>query len=84
MLETGALALADLQREIDLGYFRPSLVRELTEAPHAEGWNADAAARYDAYDRDAGFEKHAEVYRRKRLRTEAIRRHERSVGASAA
>lgn len=84
MLETGALTPSDLQREIDLGYFRPSLARELAEAPHADGWNADAAARYDAYDREAGFQKHAEVYRRKRLRAEAVRRQERSAARSAA
>jgi lipopolysaccharide biosynthesis glycosyltransferase len=78
MLSTGALSRSDLQREIDLGYFRPSLLSELDEAPHARGWDAAAAARYAESDRKAGFVKHAEVYRRKKMRAEAIRQMEKA------
>ncbi|HEX8234181.1 MAG TPA: glycosyltransferase [Caulobacteraceae bacterium] len=74
MIETGALTRSDVEREIELGYFRPSLTRELEEMPHACGWNEAAAARYRDIDRKAGFVKHAEVYRRKKLRAEAIKR----------
>jgi hypothetical protein len=77
MLVTGALGRSDLQREIDLGHFRPSLLAELDESPHARGWDAQAAARYAEADRRAGYVKHAEVYRRKKLRAEAIKQLER-------
>lgn len=73
MLNTGALSRSDLQREVDLGYFRPSLMTELEENPHARGWDDKAAARYAEADRKAGYVKHAEVYRRKKLRAEAIK-----------
>jgi glycosyl transferase family 8 len=76
MLATGELVRADLEREIELGYFRPSLLRELDEAPHARGWNEAAVRRYAELDRKAGFVKHADVYRRKRLRAQAAKRYE--------
>jgi lipopolysaccharide biosynthesis glycosyltransferase len=74
MLAAGELVRADLEREIELGYFRPSLTRELDETPHARGWNEAAARRYAELDRKAGFVKHADVYRRKRLRAQAAKR----------
>lgn len=84
MLDTGALTWADLKTEIDLGYFRPSLLNELEEMPHRTAWNAEAAARYAAIDQRAGFVRHAEVYRRKKLRAEAVKRYEADRRASAA
>ena len=80
MLLTGALHRPDLQREVELGYFRPSLMDEIDEAPHLRGWDADAAIRYCERDQAAGFVRHAEVYRRKRLRADAVRQFERSSG----
>jgi lipopolysaccharide biosynthesis glycosyltransferase len=77
MLASGALRLTDLRAEIDLGYFRPSLLAELEDAPHRAGWNPEAAARYAAMDQKAGFVRHAEVYRRKKMRSEAIKRLQR-------
>ena len=74
MLDTGALTRSDLKTEIELGYFRPSLLNELQEMPHRPGWNAEAAARYASIDQRAGFVRHAEVYRRKKMRAEAIKR----------
>jgi lipopolysaccharide biosynthesis glycosyltransferase len=74
MLEGGALTRAEISAEIELGYFRPSLLLELEEAPHQRGWNAAAAARYASIDERAGFVRHAEVYRRKKIRAEAIKR----------
>lgn len=72
MLETGTLGWRDLHNEIELGYFRPSLVQELQEMPHEAEFDEDAARRYAAIDRKAGFVKHAEVYARKKARAEAI------------
>ena len=80
MLETGALGWADLQTEINQTYFRPSLLNELEEMPHRTGWNEAAAARYVEIDRRAGFVRHAEVYKRKKQRAEAVRRYELSHG----
>ena len=74
MLETGALTRAEVGAEIELGYFRPSLLSELEEMPHRAGWNSEAAGRYAASDQRAGFVRHAEVYRRKKMRAEAIKR----------
>ena len=73
MLDTGALTPTELKTEIDLGYFRPSLLAELDEMPHREGWDAARARAYAAMDEGAGFVRHAEVYRRKKMRTEAVK-----------
>ncbi len=74
MLETAALTRADIEREIELGYFRPSLLREIEEMPHERGFDSEAAARYGELDRQAGFIKHAEVYLRKKKRADAVKR----------
>jgi len=73
MLAEGALALSTLQTEIDLGYFRPSLIDELRDMPHEQGFDPEAAARYAVLDRKAGFIKHAEVYSRKRERERLVK-----------
>jgi lipopolysaccharide biosynthesis glycosyltransferase len=84
MLATGALSLSNIQDEIALGYFRPSLINEIEEMPHLRGWNQDAARRYDAIDKAAGFVKHAEVYARKKARDERIKQYEQSLAAKGA
>ncbi|HUO11517.1 MAG TPA: hypothetical protein VMU37_02060, partial [Caulobacteraceae bacterium] len=84
MLDTGALTPTELKSEIDLGYFRPSLLAELQDMPHREGWDAARAAAYAAIDERAGFVRHAEVYRRKKLRAEAVRRYAAQQAATAA
>jgi len=76
MLETGALDLPQVRTEIELGYFRPSLLHELDEAPHRGGWSQAAADRYAEIDNRAGFIKHSEVHRRRRARIEAIKHYE--------
>ena len=43
--------------------------------PHRRGWNPERAAVYAAMDERAGFVRHAEVYRRKKMRAEAIKRY---------
>ena len=76
MLETGALGWSDLEGEVGLGYFRPSLLVELQEMPHGSGWSESAAGRYAELDARAGFVKHAEVYRRKKARAQAVKLYE--------
>lgn len=73
MIETGALRWDDVRLEIELGYFRPSLIDELKEMPHERGFNREAAQRYAALDKAAGFVKHAEVNARKLARAAAIK-----------
>ena len=82
MLAKGALSWANLRREVNLGYFRPSLLDELKEMPHVGGWNPDAARRYDAIDKAAGYVKHAEVYQRKNARAEQVKRYEAELARS--
>ena len=84
MLASGVLGRSDVRQEIELGYFRPSLLDEIDAVPHASGWNEDAAAGYAEKDRAAGFVRHAEVYRRKRLRAEAVKQFERRFGRARA
>jgi hypothetical protein len=79
MLEGGALTRAEVRTEIELGYFRPSLLLELEEAPHRRGWDAATAERYAAIDQRAGFVRHAEVYRRKKMRAQAVQRQQSIV-----
>ena len=74
MVQKGALTLEQLRGEIELGYFRPSLLAELEEDPHRDGWRQAAADRYADIDRRAGFVKHAEVHQRRRTRAEAVKR----------
>jgi hypothetical protein len=81
MLQSGALAMADLEREVELGYFRPSLIEEIAAAPHKLWWNETAARRYAERDHAAGFVKHSEVHERNRRRAEAVRRYEQVVRA---
>lgn len=82
MLSKGALSWSNVQREIDLGYFRPSLADEIREMPHIRGWDDEAARRYDAIDRKAGFVKHAEVYQRKKARAAQVRKYEEELARS--
>lgn len=74
MLEAGVLTRDDLRQEIDLGYFRPSLLLELDEMPHERAFDRAAAERYAAVDREAGFVKHREVNERKKARAALMRR----------
>lgn len=83
MLDSGVLSWRTLEKEIELGYFRPSLIHELREIPELRVWNADAAARYAEIDAQAGFVKHREVYERKRKRAKAVKAYERQLADAA-
>jgi hypothetical protein len=73
MLDEGALDLAALQREVDLGFFRPSLLRDIRwrrRVPRAllplwDRWN-------ETRDKMAGYVPHKAVYEAKRARQQAI------------
>lgn len=78
MLEAGALSMDEVKQEVRLGYFRPSLLDELSMAPAAQAWNADVAARLRSIDIAAGFVAHAEVQAQQRRRAAAIAAQERA------
>ncbi len=79
MLDTGVLGWKDIGVEIEKGYFRPSLLQELRDMPHAGGWREDVARRYDEIDKLAGYVKHEDVHARKRARNAAIRHFEEQL-----
>lgn len=79
MLREGKLQEAQIKEEIALGYFRPSLLRDikyrhLIPRPLLRAWdNMNAAA-----DKRAGYVPHKAVYEAKRVRQQAIREYEAS------
>ena len=77
--DSGVMSWKAIEREIDHGFFRPSLIHEVREIPQLKVWNAEAAKRYAEIDKQAGFVKHAEVYRRKKERAEAVKAYEEKL-----
>lgn len=78
MLDEGVLGVAELQAEIDAGFFRPSLLRDVRWRHAVPAWlrpMLDGANR--ALDRAAGYVPHRAVYEAKRLRSQAIQEYER-------
>ncbi len=58
MIDCGLLRWRELEREVELGYFRPSLIPELRNDALRGRWDAGTARRYAAIDARAGFVKH--------------------------
>jgi lipopolysaccharide biosynthesis glycosyltransferase len=79
MLDTGVLGWNELRVEVEKGYFRPSLLEEIRDLPHSNGWSEEVVQRYDEIDRRAGYVKHEEVHARKRARNAAIRHFEQQL-----
>ena len=83
MLKDGSVKWADVQKEIDLEYFRPSLVRDLkyrhllpkAVLPYWDRYNAKK-------DKTSGYIPHKAVYETKRLRQKAIKAYEAKLKAS--
>jgi len=77
MFSEGKLTEEAIQTEVDLGYFRPSLLRDIKYRhlipTFLHGlWDKNNMAR----DRFAGYVKHRDVYEAKRIRREAIKDYE--------
>lgn len=75
MLEDGSLTWQELNQEIDLGYFRPSLMRDLKYG----NWLPEILkpAFYKAnnlLDKQRRYQPHKEAYRLKKIREEAMKR----------
>jgi len=84
MLSEGALNWSQIEEEIKLGYFRPSLLTELKMNDDLSVPDAARTARLEEIDAKAGFVKHAEVYQKKRERKKAIAAYEAQLAAQAA
>lgn len=78
MLENGSLKWNELEGEVNLGYFRPSLLNEIKDAGTGpvKPITREQVARYDAIDKTAGFVKHKAVYEAKKARAAAVKTYE--------
>ncbi len=76
MLDSGAFSLADLERERDLGYLRPSFLVEVGRALPDGPAPASARLEFAAIDRKAGFTAHAEAMAAREKLMRAIREKE--------
>jgi lipopolysaccharide biosynthesis glycosyltransferase len=84
MLSTGAFTMKQIEQEIKLGYFRPSLIRDLRWKHWLPRFMHPAFSKSsEAYDAIRGFVAHKAVYEAKRQRQKAVQDFERHVhGAS--
>lgn len=81
MLADGSLDLDTLKKEIDLGYFRPSLAREIRYGHKVPNFLRGLFNRKnEALDKLHGYIPHKIVYEAKRLRNKSIKEYERSLG----
>jgi lipopolysaccharide biosynthesis glycosyltransferase len=77
MLGNGSLTLDEIQKEIDLGFFRPSLIRDLKYGKFIpEFWQASWQKSNELLDKTSNFKPHKEVYELKRQREEAFKLHQ--------
>jgi hypothetical protein len=82
MLEEGAFDPAALQKEIDLGYFRPSLMKDIRWRHRVPSFLLGLWDRRNALsDKLSGFIPHKDVYEAKRLRQKAIKAFEAAQAA---
>lgn len=80
MLGDGSLTWKQLETEVGLGYFRPSLLTELKLNADLSQRDPERLAMLEKIDEAAGFVKHAEVYQKKRERKKAIAAFEAALG----
>jgi lipopolysaccharide biosynthesis glycosyltransferase len=74
MLENGSLTWQDLNREIELGYFRPSLVRDIKYGSWIPGFLKPPFYKANhLLDKQSGYKPHKEAYQLKKIREEAIK-----------
>lgn len=76
MIEDGSLTREAVQREVDLGYFRPSLMVEIDEGPN-EDQDKERIEALEALDRSTGYIPHRSVQEFDRKRRDAIHAYER-------
>ncbi len=84
MIDEGVLTLDQVRNEIDAGYFRPSLLRDLKWRHRVPAWLLSWFDSANAQmDRASGYVAHKKVYEAKRLRNQAIKEFERRSASSA-
>lgn len=85
MLRSGLLSIKQVQAEIQAGYFRPSLLRDIRWRHRIPGpllpWFDRANA---SLDRASGYEPHKAVYEAKRARSLAVKEFERRAAQKGA
>jgi lipopolysaccharide biosynthesis glycosyltransferase len=80
MIAEGALALEAVQKEIDLGYFRPSLIKDVTWRQRIPKFLHGIWDRRNALsDKVGGYIPHKAVYEAKRKRKKAVAAFEASL-----
>lgn len=73
MLRTNKIRWEEIQAEVDLGYFRPSLISELKYGHYIPPLLYPTWQRLnDAYDRRSNYQPHREAYQRKKVRQQAM------------
>lgn len=77
MLSDGSLELETLRKEIELGYFRPSLIRDIKYRHLVPSFLHGLWDKKNlAIDKLSGYVKHKDVYEAKRNRKKAIQKYE--------
>ncbi|MBO6805950.1 glycosyltransferase [Thalassospira sp.] len=78
MVDDGELSCDEIQQEIDLGYFRPSLMLEIKE--ESPDFNNDEwISKLEGVDRKAGYVPHRSVEEFNRRRARALKSYEREL-----
>jgi lipopolysaccharide biosynthesis glycosyltransferase len=84
MLRNGTLAWEQLKKEVDLGYFRPSLLSDIRYRHLLPTWLRIFFDKRNAVkDKLSGYVPHKEVYAQKRIRQQAIMDYEARLAADA-
>jgi hypothetical protein len=84
MIDEGAITLDAIQKEIDLGYFRPSLIKDVTWRHRVPKFLQGMWDRRNALsDKVAGYIPHKAVYEAKRARKKAVAAFEANLRGSA-
>ncbi|MEP5764919.1 MAG: glycosyltransferase [Halieaceae bacterium] len=80
MLKNGSIDMAELEREVSLGYFRPSLIRDIRYSRFLPGFSKPAFRKMNAaLDQRSGYVPHKDVYEAKRERQRAVKEYEKSA-----
>ena len=81
MLENGSMKLSQIEDEVRLGYVRPSILHELTDAGAGPvtAVTPEQVKRYEAIDAAAGFVKHKAVFQAARERSAAVKAYEANL-----
>ena len=79
MLKNNSISMSEIQKEIDLGFFRPSLIKELKYGQMIPGFLQPFLQKsHEALDKKGEFKPHQEVYRLKKIRKKAMKNYKES------